>query len=106
MNLEKYGQVAKDLCDLIEFPGLTIDGKCELFLFNIVYIWGYLQREGVVPMNNKNSQDYIATGSVFMNELKRSSNQPDLDVLEYFQLFKDRFMKHKEEGLLVRKNNW
>jgi hypothetical protein len=106
--LQKYVKVAQDLSPHkgTEFGPITIDGRFELFLFNLIYIWLYLQKKGIIELNGNNANDFIATGFVFFNEIKQSKNQTNIEISDFHTLFKERFVKHKEELGLVRNTNY
>jgi hypothetical protein len=106
--LQKYVKVAQDLSPHkgTAFGPITIDGRLELFLFNLIYIWLYLQKKGIIELNGNNANDFVATGFVFFNEIKQSKNQTNIEISDFFKLFKDRFVKHKEELGLVRNSNY
>ena len=106
--LQKYLKVAQDLSPHkgTAFGPITIDGRFELFLFNLIYIWLYLQKKGIIELNGNNANDFVATGFVFFNEIKQSKNQTNIEISDFYTLFKDRFIKHKEELGLVRNTNY
>jgi hypothetical protein len=106
--LQKYVKVAQDLSPHkgTAFGPITIDARFELFLFNLIYIWMYLQKNNIIELNGNNANDFVATGFVFFNEIKQSKNQTNIEISEFNTLFKDRFIKHKEELGLVRNTNY
>lgn len=102
-NLIKVADIAFEGRNQIEtmFEPLTTEGQAELYLFNIVYSWLYLQDHSIVQMNAKNAERFTAIGAIKAQEIKAS-----LDVVTYFQLFKDRFINYREEMQLVTKTQF
>ena len=61
------------------------------------FIWQYLTKKKIIETNGETAHLYNATCLVFLDEIRHSKGQPSIDVEVFFNLFKDRFIKHKEE---------
>jgi|TARA_B110000091_G_scaffold140280_1_gene149916 hypothetical protein len=98
MSLTKYVQIAQNLSPHkgTAFGGIT-EGRYELFIFNCFIIWKYLGERKIIETNGETAHLYNATCLVFLDKIRHSKDQPSIDVEVFFNLFKDRFIKHKEE---------
>lgn len=98
-NYLKVAEIAYEGRNYIEslYEPLTTEGQAELYLFNIVYGWLYLQDHSIVSIKSNTAERFIAIGSVVAEKIKSS-----IEVETYLELFLDRLENHRYELKLVK----
>jgi len=83
------------------YEPLSMDGQIELFIFNIIYSWLYIQDNSLFDMTSTNAELFTIVGGVKANSLKSS-----LEIDEYYNLFRDRYVSYSNELKLVNENQF
>ena len=92
--LEKISTIAYDGSKNIEleYKPLSTSGQTELFVFNSIYCWWYMQDNSSIKMTSENADYFTAISSNLAQKI-----EPSITKTVYFQLFKERFSLYKTE---------
>jgi hypothetical protein len=92
--LEKISIIAYDGRKNIEldYKPLSTAGKVELFMFNSIYCWWYIQDNSLLMMTSENADCFTNISSKFAQQIVISITKSI-----YFQLLKERFSLYKAE---------